>query len=59
VVSVQGVGWILDKCPEIRDSGGTVIRDWFRRHYGLPWPKGNPPRFQVIPVSDNRFRVLP
>ena len=38
-----------NKCPEFRDSGGTVIRDW---------PTGEPPRFQLLPLGGGRFRLI-
>ena len=27
-----------NRCPEFRDSGGTAIRDWLRRHRALSVP---------------------
>lgn len=47
-----------NRCPEFRDSGSPVIREWLRRHHSLPWPKRHPPRFELIPVGDNRFRLV-
>lgn len=47
-----------EKCPEFRDSGGTAIRDWFTRHFTLPWPRGNPPQFGLIARGDNRFEAV-
>jgi hypothetical protein len=46
------------KCPEFRDSGGTVIRDWLRKYYTLEWPTGEPPRFQLLPIGGGRFRLV-
>lgn len=46
-------------CPEFRDSGTPVIREWLRRHYGLPWQKGRPPRMRLDHISGNRFRLIP
>jgi hypothetical protein len=45
------------KCPEFRDSGATVIKDWLGRNFGLPWPKGSPPHFELMPVSGDLFRL--
>lgn len=45
-------------CPEFRDSGGTVIRDWLRRHHTTDWPSGDPPRFELLPLGGNRFRLV-
>jgi hypothetical protein len=47
-----------NKCPEFRDSGGTVIRDWLRQLHTLDWPSGEPPRFQLLPLGGGRFRLL-
>jgi hypothetical protein len=47
-----------NKCPEFRDSGTTVIRDWLRRHHKLNWPTGRPPRVQLVPLGGNRFRLM-
>jgi len=46
------------KCPEFRDSGATVIRDWLRRNHTLNWPTGEPPRFQLLPLGGARFRLI-
>jgi hypothetical protein len=45
-------------CPEVRDSGGVVIREWLRRHRALDWPRGNPPRVELLPLGGNRFRLV-
>ena len=47
-----------NRCPEFRDSGATVIRDWLKRHHTLNWPTGEPPRFQLLPLGGNRFRLV-
>jgi hypothetical protein len=44
-------------CPEFRDKGAPVIREWLRRNRTLEWPKGNPPQAQLIPLGGNRFRL--
>ncbi len=46
-----------DDCPEIRDRGTPVIRNWLRRHHTLEWPKGYPPALELIPLGGNRFRL--
>jgi hypothetical protein len=46
-------------CPEFRDSGGTIIQNWLRRHYTIPWPNGNPPKFRLEVVGERRFRLEP
>lgn len=45
------------KCPEFRDSGGTIIREWLRRHHTLDWPAGHPPRFQLLALGAARFKL--
>ena len=45
------------KCPEFRDSGSTTIRDWIYLYYTLDWPTGQPPRFELHALGNNRFRL--
>lgn len=45
-------------CPEFRDSGGQVIQNWLRQHHTVDWPKGNPPRVELVPLGGDRFRLL-
>ena len=47
-----------NKCPEFRDSGSTVIQDWLQQHFTLDWPSGQPPRFQLVPLGDAKFRLI-
>lgn len=47
-----------NKCPEFRDRGGSVIREWLRRNYTLDWSRGNPPRFELVPLGENCFRLM-
>lgn len=42
------------KCPEFR---GGPIPNWLESQGLIPWPKGNPPKFELIPLGDNRFRL--
>src|SRR5438128_1986990 len=44
-------------CPEFRDSGNSVIRDWLRHHCTLEWVKGDPPRMELVALGGNRFRL--
>lgn len=44
-----------DKCPEFR---GSVVRHWLRRHGGINWPKGEPPRFELGQIGGNRFELV-
>ena len=41
-------------CPEVRDS---AIKDWLREHRTLEWPRGQPPKIEMVPMGGNRFRV--
>jgi hypothetical protein len=47
-----------NKCPEFRDRGTPVIRNWLSRHYSLIWLRGNPPRFELLSLGENRFRLV-
>ena len=42
-------------CPEVRDP---VIRTWLREHRTLEWPKGHPPKMELVPRGKNRFELL-
>jgi hypothetical protein len=52
-------GGFWHRCPEFRDRGAPIIREWLRRHCALTWPKGSPPRVELIPLGGNRFRLAP
>ena len=43
-----------DACRELISP---EIGTWLRQHGMAPWPKGNPPRFAMDPVGENRFSV--
>jgi hypothetical protein len=47
------------KCPEFRDRGSPVLREWLRRHHTIDWPKGQPPSFTLTSLGENRFRLVP
>ena len=47
------------KCPEFRDSGGTVLRDWLQKLDKYCWTACHPPRFQLQPLDGTRFRLSP
>jgi hypothetical protein len=44
-------------CPEFRDRGRSIIRDWLRRHHTIDWARGEPPQVQLTPLGGNRFRL--
>ena len=41
-------------CPEIR---GASIRSWLRAHGLDTWAHGHPPKVELTPLGDNRFRL--
>ncbi|MGM0985276.1 MAG: hypothetical protein ACQEXG_17970 [Pseudomonadota bacterium] len=47
------------QCTEFRDSGTPKIRRWLERHFTTGWPKGHPPQFELVPLGDKRFRLVP
>ena len=48
-----------NQCPEFRDRGTPVIREWLRKHRILNWASGNPPKFELTPLGNGRFRLVP
>ena len=42
-------------CPEFR---GAIIGDWLKRNRLASWPKGKPPKVELIPVKDNYFKLM-
>lgn len=44
-----------ETCPEFR---GGPLKDWLLRRQFAPWPKGKPPILELVPLGENRFRVL-
>jgi len=34
-----------------------AVGKWLRRNGIAPWPRGNPPRFILEPIEENRFRL--
>ena len=46
-----------NKCPEFRDRGSPVIRNWLQRHHSLEW-SGKSLRFELKPLDGNRFQLL-
>lgn len=47
------------RCPEFRDRGTPVIREWLRKHHAVSWPNGRPPAVELLPLGSNRFRLVP
>ena len=47
------------KCAEFRDSGEPIIGAWLNRHRSLDWSRGKPPKMELLPLGNGRFRLLP
>jgi len=45
-------------CPEFRDRGKPIIRDWLQQHRSLRWPNKQPPSIELIPLGEAKFRVV-
>jgi hypothetical protein len=67
-VEIEGIWYTFrlknrfwNDCPELRDSDAetTAIRDWLSRHHSLTWERRRPPHFQLDPLGDRQFRLLP
>ena len=46
-------------CTEFRDRGEPVIRNWLQRHHTTDWERGSPPEFELLPLGDGKFRLIP
>ena len=53
VASISRSFW--RNCSELRSS---KIGKWMLKNGYAPWSKGNPPEFELIPLSGNRFKLL-
>ena len=53
-VELNKEGLWSEDCREIRSA---AIGKWLRERGIAPWPKGNPPYFELNPIEDNRFTV--
>lgn len=42
-------------CPEIR---GEAFGTWFASKGLIPWSKGKPPQFDLIPIAGNKFELI-
>lgn len=52
LVNISGSFWGM--CSELRSS---KIGKWMLKKGYAPWPKGNAPKFKLIPISGNRFKL--
>ena len=48
-----------NQCPEIRDRGHPLIREWLARYRSLEWLRGHPPEMELVPIGGCKFRLLP
>ncbi len=46
-------------CPEFRDRGKPIIRKWLQRNRSLKWPSRQPPKVELVPLGNGKFRLLP
>jgi hypothetical protein len=46
-----------NKCPEFRDRGKPVIKEWLMTSNLIEWRKGSPPRLILETVGEGRFRL--
>ncbi|MBW8012585.1 MAG: hypothetical protein FVQ83_15325 [Chloroflexi bacterium] len=53
-VNVKKASFWDDTCRELIKF---QIRDWLWRNGHAPWPKGEPPKFDMILISGNKFSV--
>jgi hypothetical protein len=44
-----------NKCPEFRDNEHHPLRQWIQQFH---WKKGTPPRFALVAVGPQHFRLL-
>ena len=54
IVEIKMTGSFRHKCSELR---GSAIKDFFFESGIGPWPKGKPPKMDIIPCGGNRFSV--
>ena len=50
---LSGTFWTT--CPEFR---GAPIEDWLRHQGLLPWPRGRPPKVELVPLGGSRLHLL-
>ena len=46
------------RCPEFRDRGTPIIREWLRSHQLLNWPSGQPPKIELNSLGEGKFRLV-
>jgi len=56
VVRVELSNSFWRNCTELRSS---KIGKWLLDRDYAPWSKGNPPKLELIPVSERRFKLNP
>ncbi|WP_022943106.1 hypothetical protein [Psychromonas hadalis] len=48
-----------NKCPEFRDKGRPIIKNWLLKHKTLNWPKGQTPKMELLSMNANKFKLIP
>jgi hypothetical protein len=48
-------GGFWQDCPEFR---GARIGEWLRTNGFAPWPRGKPPKFELVWLGENHFRLI-
>ncbi len=43
-------------CIELRTKDVGI---WMRNRGDVPWPKGKPPRYELIPLQNGEFELIP
>jgi len=56
VVEVKLSNSFWSNCSELRSS---KIGKWMLENGYAPWPKNNPPKFELIPISEKKFKLAP
>jgi hypothetical protein len=54
IVEIKLTDSFRRKCSELR---GSALKDFFFDRGIVPWPKGKPPKIEIIPCGGNRFSV--
>lgn len=47
------------ECPEFRDKRKPLIKNWLKKYKTLKWPKGVPPKMELIQLEGNQFKLVP
>ena len=56
IVRVNLSNSFWNRCEELRSS---KIGKWMLDRSYAPWPKGDPPKFKLIPLGERKFKLVP